>query len=241
MEQKPILTLPVAVVIAAVLIGGAIIYTTLGPSGRVVPRELNGEKTEVTAEENSPEKMLPVTAKDHIRGNLNAPVIIVEFSDTECPFCKNFHNTMKAVIEEFGPKNQVAWVYRHFPLTSLHPKAPKEAEATECAAEIGGEEVFWKYLDRIFEITPANNGLDPAELPRIAEFVGLNRSAFESCLSSGRHAEKVSAQTEDAINSGGTGTPYSVMILPNGERVVIPGAQPYAVVKGAITEALKAL
>ena len=115
--------------------------------------------------------MKPISDSDHILGDKNAPVKIVEFSDTECPFCKRFHTTMQQVVKDSN--GQIAWVYRHFPLDQLHSKARKEAEATECAAEMGGNEKFWAYLNRLMEVTPANNGLDPAELLTIAAYVGL--------------------------------------------------------------------
>src|SRR3989338_2531696 len=100
-----------------------------------------------------------LTDRDHLRGDPKATVKVVEFSDLECPFCKNFHRTMQQVMSEYS--GQVAWVYRHFPLDSLHSKARKEAEASECAAELGGNDGFWAYVDKLFEITPSNNGLDP--------------------------------------------------------------------------------
>jgi|SRR6185436_4627347 len=103
--------------------------------------------------------MAPITPSDHSIGSLDADVVIVEYSDTECPFCKTIHPVLHEIVKQYGGK--VAWVYRHFPLDSIHPKTRKEAEATECAAELGGNEVFWAYLDKIFENTPANNGLDP--------------------------------------------------------------------------------
>lgn len=109
-------------------------------------------------------KMPAVTAADHIKGSINAPVKIVEYSDLECPFCKMFHATLQEIISDPEYKDKVAWVYRHFPLTQLHSKAPKEAEATECAAEVGGNEGFWKFVDKINEITPANNKLDQADI-----------------------------------------------------------------------------
>ena len=71
---------------------------------------------------------------------------------------------MQKIVADY--KGQVAWVYRHFPIDSLHSRARKEAEATECANEFGGNTVFWQYLDKIFELTPSNDGLDPAELPK---------------------------------------------------------------------------
>ena len=145
---------------------------------------------------------------------------------------------MHGLLDEGGLDGEVAWVYRHFPLESIHPKAPKEAEATECAAELGGNDVFWKYLDRVFEVTPSNNGLDPGLLSEIAEYVGLDRVKFENCLASGKYAKKISDQLEDAINSGARGTPYSILIAPNGDRFVINGAQPYSVIKQVVETAL---
>lgn len=101
-------------------------------------------------------------ADEHILGNLNAKIIIVEYSDPECPFCKVFHNTMHQVVD--NGSGEIAWVYIHYPIPQLHPKAFHEAEATECAWEQGGNKAFWKYMDKLFEITPSNNGLDESRL-----------------------------------------------------------------------------
>lgn len=105
--------------------------------------------------------MRPIDATDHIFGNPNAQVFVIEYSDPECPFCKNFHATMETVMKQYGDDGKVAWVYRHFPLDSLHSKARKESEAFECAGELGGNAKFWEYANKLFEITPSNNQLDP--------------------------------------------------------------------------------
>jgi len=117
---------------------------------------LKNEKTPLTTE------LRPVSSDDHILGNIDAKIIIVEYSDLECPFCKVFHNTMHQVVEKNNPN--VAWVFRHYPIPQLHPKAFHEAEATECAWEQGGNKVFWKYMDKLFEVTPSNNGLEESML-----------------------------------------------------------------------------
>ncbi len=110
------------------------------------------------------ENMKPVTSSDHIFGDVNAPVKVVFYSDLECPFCKSFHETMTQIMNSsYGKDGKVAWVYRHFPLKQLHSKAPKEAEAAECAAELGGNDAFWKFINKINEVTPANNKLDQAQ------------------------------------------------------------------------------
>ena len=176
-------------------------------------------------------QLAAITDKDHIRGNKNAKVTIVEFSDTECPFCKRFHPTMKQVVDTYGDK--VAWVYKHFPLDSLHSQARKEAEATECAAELGGNDGFWKYLDKLLEITPSNDGLDLALLPQIAEDTGLNRKKFEECLNSGKKAEIVAKHLAEAQAAGGNGTPYSV-IMAGDQKIPVSGAVPFAQLKAMI-------
>lgn len=103
----------------------------------------------------------PVSSDEHIWGDANASIVIVEYSDLECPFCKAFHTTLLEVVKN---NPDVAWVYRHYPIPQLHPKAFHEAEATECAWAQGGNVAFWKYTNKIFEITPSNNRLEESEL-----------------------------------------------------------------------------
>ena len=174
---------------------------------------------------------LTLAADDWYRGAKNAKITIVEFSDLECPFCQRFHPTMQQVIAEYG--DRVKWVYRHFPLTSLHSKAPKEAEATECAGELGGNDGFWAFVDRLFTVTPANNGLDPAQLPEIAEYVGLNRAKFQTCLDSGKYAGKVQEQANQAVAAGGNGTPYSVIVTSD-QKIPVSGAVPFEQLKSIL-------
>lgn len=106
-------------------------------------------KDEVATTDKKLDNLAPVTAADHIRGDINAPVKIVEFSDIDCPFCKKFHTTMQEVMKTYGKDGKVAWVYRHLPLTQLHPDAKNKAEASECVTEIGGKDKFWAFVDRL--------------------------------------------------------------------------------------------
>ncbi|MEX0917128.1 MAG: thioredoxin domain-containing protein [Candidatus Paceibacterota bacterium] len=227
MEENNKLAIPIAIVIAGLLIGGAIYLVNKGSTN--TPGTNNQEK-EIT--------VAPVTTDDHILGNPDADVVIIEYSDTECPFCKDFHSVMHQVIDEYGKDGKVAWVYRHFPLASIHPKAPREAEATECAAELGGNDGFWAYIDRLFEVTPGNNGLDLSELPVIAEEVGLDRAAFESCLESGRYEDKVQASYQEALDAGGRGTPYNILLVGD-QKIPFEGGQSLAGMRAVIETALK--
>lgn len=226
------LNTPIAVIIAGITIAGAILIT--GSRGDTTPASVD------SAVEISPETISldPITKKDHILGDFDASVIIVEYSDTECPFCKRYHETLNQIVEEYS-NGSVAWVYRHFPIDSLHSKARKEAEATECAAEIGGNEGFWNYINRLFEITPSNNGLDLAILPEIAVEIGLDREVFIECLESGKKASIVADQLQSGIDAGVRGTPGSFIITRDGTVIQIPGgAQPFEVIKSAIDQIL---
>jgi len=240
MEQRTNYFIPVSIIIAGALVAGAVIYSR--PSTRSGGNSDAIDKGVAQALRGGPsaDGMRPVGADDHIRGNPEARVKIVEYSDLECPFCKRFHATMQRTMEEYGKSGKVAWIYRHFPLDALHSKARKEAEASVCAAKLGGNTAFWAYIDRLFEITPANNGLEASELPAIAAFVGLDRGAFQTCLDSGEFADRVADDLKDAQAAGGSGTPYSIAIAANGEKFPINGAQPYEEVKRIIELALQA-
>ena len=177
--------------------------------------------------------------RDHIRGDPAAPVTLVEYSDFECPFCKRFHPTVKRLVDESN--GQLKWAYRHFPLDELHPvKARKEAVASECAAELGGNDAFWKFADRFFDLTPSNNRTDiDSVLPQIAGEIGVDKARFASCLASGRHDRRVAEDVKDALASGGRGTPWSLVVSKSGKTYQLSGAQPYAAVKQLIELALE--
>ena len=231
MEQTPQnkLLIPLAIIVAGALVAGAIYFGGSAPQRSLTNNDIGSDTGEIN--------IAPVTAEDHIIGSRNAELVVVEYSDTECPFCKVFHNTMKKIVEDYDGK--VAWVYRHFPIVQLHSKAPKEAEATECAAELGGNQAFWNYVDKIFETTNSNDSLDPKQLPVIAGFIGLDVAAFNTCLSSGKYTEFIKKSVEKAIKAGALGTPYSVIVAKDGRRDVINGAQPLATVKIQIDALLK--
>ncbi len=211
---------PLAILVAGALIAGAI-YAGGAKQPTTVKNEVNSEV-----------KLVPVSAKDHLLGSRSAEIIIVEYSDIECPFCKIFHNTMNQIMKDYD--GQVAWVYRHLPIPQLHSKAIKEAEATECVAELGGNLAFWQYLDKLFETTGSNDSLDLAQLPILAKAVGVNEQAFNTCLSSGKYTEAVKASAAEGFASGARGTPFSI-IMKDGKQVgSINGAEPLANIKAKL-------
>jgi protein-disulfide isomerase len=219
MENPPrgsFVTLPGAIIIAAAIIAIALIW---------VKRPAPAPEGERAAAAERRINLAPVTAADHIFGNPNAPVKIVEYSDPSCPYCKSFNPTMVEIMNEYGPKGKVAWVYRHFPLDKpdpdgniLHPNAGREAQAMECAAALGGNDKFWAFEKRLYEVTPSvtgatPQGLDPKELPEIAKAVGLDQIAFNDCLARGEYKDKVESQYISGINAEVSGTPTSYLVL----------------------------
>jgi len=161
--------------------------------------------------------------EDHIRGPKNAKVTVIEYSDFECPFCARFHPTMQRLVENYP--NDVRWVYRHFPLESIHPKARTLALASECASEQGK---FWEFADTIIEDSGAGS------MESYATKVGLDSSKLQTCIDSGKYNDVVTADAAEAVAAGGQGTPFSVIIGPDGEMVPLSGAQPYEAVEAAV-------
>ncbi len=243
MPSRNSLVIAGAILLASFVISGTIFVISSGGQyqGSVVDTNQQAPAgNQNIADAGQPEAqaitVVPVTEKDWVRGNRNAAVSIIEYSDTECPFCKRLHPTLQKLEKDYAGK--VNWVYRHAPLVQLHSKAPKEAEATECAGEQKGNDGFWKYLDALFEKTPANNGLDPAELPKIARSVGLDVERFDTCLASGKYAEKVAEQLRQAEAAGLQGTPYSIIVAGD-QKIPLVGAVPEASFKAAIDPLLK--
>lgn len=233
--------IPGAIIIAGLLIAGAVFFSRTGPPGTSLTA--GGV---ATAGQSAPDpsgqtdNVRPVSSDDHIRGNPDAPVKIVEYSDFECPFCKRFHSTMQQVMDEYGEDEQVAWIYRQFPLDQLHSKARGEAVASECAADIGGNDAFWEFTDRFFELTPSNNQTNiDTILPQIAREIGIDQDLFQACLEGNKFDRHVQDDVENATATGGGGTPWSVVIAPNEATFPLSGAQPYESVKALIDAALK--
>lgn len=170
---------------------------------------------------------------DHIRGNKNAKVTLIEYADFECPFCKDFHGTMKQVMAKYG--NDVRWVFRQYPLESLHKQAWTEALASECAGEQGK---FWEFADNIFDKTNSNDSLNLAKLQAYAVEVGVDATTFNTCLKQEKYAVKVGEDIADAQSAGAEGTPYALLIDANGDIVPLRGALPFTEIEAEIQKVL---
>lgn len=209
---------------------------------------INKQQQQKQAQQRDQQKQLDEKAKfarqvdpkiDHIYGDPDAPVTLIEYSDFECPFCKRFHLSAKKLIDENPGK--INWVYRHFPLQFHNPGAQKQSEASECAAELGGDKAFWTYSDLIYERTTSNGkGFPVSKLVPLAVEIGLSKSKFSDCLESGRQAGKVKKDFEDGTRAGITGTPGNIIRHnKTGELVVVSGAQPYERLQSALNSILQ--
>lgn len=204
---------------------------------RVERDKANTEQARM-AQEKAKKVRRPSADRDHIRGDPQATISLIEYSDFECPFCKRFHETPKKLLETH--KGQLNWVYRHFPLTFHNPGAQKQAEASECAAELGGNDAFWRYTDALYERTKAGGkGFPIEQLVPLAVELGLNKAGFERCLESGRYAERVKADTEEGAAAGVSGTPGSILLnQQTGAVRFLSGALPEATFNASIAELL---
>jgi protein-disulfide isomerase len=159
-------------------------------------------------------------------GPEDAPVTIIEFSDFQCPYCARFQTeTLPQILSNYG--DRVRFVYRDFPLTSLHQYALKAAEASECADD---QEAYWKYHDLLFQNQSA---LDDASLKNYAASLGLDTAAFNDCLDSDKYMSEIQKDEQDGITAGVQGTPAFFI---NGH--LIEGAQPYSAFQAAIEAVL---
>ncbi len=158
---------------------------------------------------------IPVETAGHpSRGPADAPVTIIVFSDFECPYCVSLNTTLTKVMAEDAGKVRI--VFRHFPLDQIHPRAGKAAEASFCAEEQGK---FWEMHDELFK---DRSKLAVEDLKKKAEIIGLDAGRFDSCLSSGKYAARVKADSE-AGRAAGVGSTPTMFI--NGRPLI--GAQPY--------------
>ena len=171
-----------------------------------------------------------INTKDWVKGDINSKVVIVEYSDLQCPFCKQFHPTMQKIKAEYP---DVAWVYRHFPL-SFHPNAQPWAIAAECSGKLAGNDGFWRMVDAIY-----NTDVNAVDVNVIASQIGLNADQFSSCLTDKTISKIIDDIANGGAKAGVTGTPGSFVInVDKKEAYEIGGALPYNDVKAIVEKAL---
>jgi protein-disulfide isomerase len=169
-----------------------------------------------------------VDDNDPVLGDKDAPVTIVEFSDFQCPFCARFRTqTFEQIKTEYIDTGKVKFVYKDFPLDSIHSNARSAAEAAECANEQGK---FWEYHDLLFEkqrewASATGNDL----FKQYAADLRLDTEKFNDCIDSKKYASEVSDDLKAATSAGGRGTPYFIV-----GSTPVSGARPFSAFQEAI-------
>lgn len=175
----------------------------------------------------SPTSLAPVGGSDHIRGNPQAPVTVMVYSDYQCPFCQQFAPSIQRLLTEFPQDVRV--VYRNYPL-SFHEQAQPAAEAAECAGRVGGSLAFWSMHDQLLA---QGSAIGAVSYTTLASQIGLNPQAFETCMNNHEGVGKVNQDINSGNEAGVNGTPATFV---NG--VLVSGAVPYEALRQEVVRAL---
>ena len=220
--------IPIAIVAAGLLIGSAL-YFGGNNSNPTSHGERSAEGGNLSAREVQAGNFRLPNDSDHTRGNPNAKIAIVEFSDFECRFCARLHPTLQRIVEE---DEDIKWIYRHFPLNS-HSRAFGAAVASECIAKLGDNDSFWDFTDILF----ANQRqLGESLYKDFAVQIGISESEFNECLKDGVVASEVQTDLDEVIKTGGRGTPFSVIVTEDSQLIPFSGALPYEHIKSLLAQ-----
>ncbi|MBI2004314.1 DsbA family protein [Candidatus Pacearchaeota archaeon] len=174
---------------------------------------------------------IKIEDNDPVLGDTTAEISIVEFSDFQCPFCGRAHaDALADMRKSDGFKNgEYNFIYKQFPLTSIHSHAQNAGEASLCAQDQGK---FWEYHDTLFANQQA---LDDASLKFYAQQLGLDAATFDACLDGDEKASEVKKEIQQAVDAGGQGTPYFVVINNKNKKTeAVSGAVPWSQIEEAI-------
>ena len=172
------------------------------------------------------------------KGSTTSPVVLVEYSDYECPYCiRHFTQVMPQIEAAYIQTNRIRYAFRDFPIDQLHPESIRAHVAAHCAAEQGK---FWNLHPRLFSKAGSHT---PAELQSVAQQAGLNMSAFSACVAADKYSAAIRQSTAFAISMGAEGTPFFLVGLIDGNNQMkpltkLPGAYPFEQFQQAIDAAL---
>jgi len=217
--NRLILSLVFAIALSA-FFGGYLLGSEDGHSEIILGDiSAQGSEQKQTSKQTLPSSSLVFVSSDDdpFKGNPDAHITIIEFSDFQCPFCAQFHSsTLPQIQKNYVDTGKVKFVYRDFPITSIHPNAVPAAVAAECANEQG---LFWQYHDKLFENQNSWERLD----------LGLITSQFNDCFDSAKYLEEVTQDLQDGMSYGVTGTPGFFIGNDQLGFTQVSGAQPYSV------------
>lgn len=222
-ETRNAWLIPIAILIAGVIL--AVTLFLVRASDALAPSK------------GDPSQMRPVSVNEHVFGNPDAKIVFVTYADIDSSHTKDFQQAMEQLLVEYGPEGKVAWVYRHFPIFDENDYSAQHAEAAECVAELSGNTAFLRFIDAIQAAAPDSAEFDPSAYPVIAEQLGIDTTELMSCIESHRFQGKVADDLENAIRAGGTGSPYTIVLIEGKKPRSINGSVPYQTLKQAVEAA----
>jgi protein-disulfide isomerase len=234
--------LPVSILIAAVMVAGALVFATLYKGGAAAPAGGaggNGNAVAATSTTADPAAAMTLSSRDAILGNASAAVTLIEYGDYQCPYCVQFFSeTQPQILQNYVNTGKVRVVFRDFAF--LGAESTAAANASQCAED---QNKLWAYHDALYaaKLTDDNKGgteddgfYTTAEFLKLAQQVGLNISTFTSCVNNNTDANIVAQEKSAAAAAGINSTPSFIV---NGQTIT--GAQPYSVFQAALDAALK--
>lgn len=233
MNEK--LLIPLSIIVAGIVIGGAILFTNSQEA--VVTEQPTNQQQQETG---SPDIREVSASNDRIIGSADADLFVIEYSDIECPFCKRYHDqVLGRLVQEYGDNDRISFVFRHFPLDEpftnpIHPTATEEAVAAECVASINDDASFFTFIDKLFADETTGNLRDTELLDRMSQYAvesGVDKVAFENCYAT-FDTTKVEADFNDGRDGGVQGTPTVFIQTTTGENYL--ASPDYNVLKQAI-------
>lgn len=225
-KKKFELSPSLSIIIAGVIIAGAIIFVNKNPNTQIAAA------ADAAGPVGTPVALTirPPSSSEHIVGSPNAPIVLVEYSDFQCPFCSMIYPEIKDIVGKSD--GQIAWVQRELPLTSIHPNAGPAANAAECIAALGGNDAYWKFADAIFA---DQSKMSDSYYAQLAAQFGIDPAKFASCYSSKQYQSEIDADTSEAEQNGGNGTPFTIVVNTQTKKMVaVSGAVPEAQIQSVI-------
>jgi protein-disulfide isomerase len=196
-----------------------------------------------SASNGNPQLTRPVSTTDHVLGNPTAPVVLIEYTDTDSEYSKDFQGVMEQVIQDYGPNGNVAWVYRDYPLVDQDVNSEKDDEAAECVAGLSSGSTssseFFSFIDAMQAAAPGDSQFDPTNYDSLVTTLGISTGSFDDCLSAHTYEKKVEADYNNGVQIGVSGTPYSILEVKGQKPVVISGYVPYATMKQVLDTSIQ--
>lgn len=200
------LTTPMAIILGAVIISSGIVAYGFTKSSNMNPLILQPNFSGKS-----------ISEEKYIDG-VNKKVFFVEYSDSECPYCVQFHPVFEEIQKKYSDK--IGIVYRYFPLTQIHKNSSKEAEAIECAGSLGGKEKYFAYIKALFDYKNKNQTtlLPVTGKEDLAKQIGLDVTLFSKCVNDGTFTQYIEDSIKDGVEAGVNGTPTSFVLIKDGEN-----------------------